>query len=703
VKELEQIHFSADVHVFLRRPAKYVEASRRAGSRRQMEPASTARQFLTAHDIVSRFSWRDADGGEAQRGILLADDVGLGKTTVAALVAWVFAGSGDVAKERRRVRILAPNRLMVRRWEDELHLHVGLLQKCSSFVDIKESRVMAREGRLAPGHIQVVPHSYVTEGNNAACDLLIVDEAHHAKGADTKFNRALKEQSKHAKRILMLTATPFSIQLVELKRMLELVGCDREVLAAVASYSRALDNLYTGSTTRSANRVASALAAKALAAVQQLRKCVIRHGVDNLPAEHRAFGAQGDWSINVPEATPTELELLFRMDRALKVSMAFSHKSTASVDARFHVGWRRFDEVTDELREAQTHFPEPVATVVSSHITCIAQLRKRVGIHSKLRAVGEAVRNATDAGEKVVLFCHHHAVAQELSVHLDRVVGKAAPRENKRINVWQKSWNDALDEVGSSPKSPHRDAFVEWLCSDVVRRQVWQWLTSTTLLEGPLASALSHVSARHRDSPATIAQAAQDLFASLLASSSSRAILDQAASGFRQLPGATSRVTACCPSSRVPSEDHLFEHGQADTVLAIFNSPFGPDVLIATDALSEGVDLHKYCRHLVHYELDPSPVRTVQRNGRLRRVKCWAAITHQPNCVAYPAFRGTRDHKLVQIMKKRLNNFSLLLGGVRDVDVEHAVGSDEAWRNEVISLAKAELANAGHQLVAIRQ
>src|SRR5260370_31025641 len=93
-------------------------------------------------------------------------------------------------------------------------------------------------------------------------------------------------------------------------------------------------------------------------------------------------------------------------------------------------------------------------------------------------------------------------------------------------------------------------------------------------------------------------------------------------------------------------------------------------------------------RHLIHYELDPSPIRTVQRNGRLRRVNSWAAATGQPIRYAYPAFRGTRDHRLVQIMKKRLDSFSLLLGGGQGFDVEEGVGSGGEGGNHVGAAAK---------------
>jgi superfamily II DNA/RNA helicase len=159
-------------------------------------------------------------------------------------------------------------------------------------------------------------------------------------------------------------------------------------------------------------------------------------------------------------------------------------------------------------------------------------------------------------------------------------------------------------------------------------------------------------------------------------------------------------VLGVCPPSENEEESLFLHNQQPDTVISIFNSPFGPDALVVTDRLSEGIDLHRYCRHLIHYELDPSPIRTVQRNGRLRRVNSWAAAIGHPIRYAYPAFCGTRDHRLVQIMKKRIDSFSLLLGGVQDFDVEEVVGSDEAWRNQVIVLAKSRLAAAGGQLRA---
>jgi len=137
--------------------------------------------------------------------------------------------------------------------------------------------------------------------------------------------------------------------------------------------------------------------------------------------------------------------------------------------------------------------------------------------------------------------------------------------------------------------------------------------------------------------------------------------------------------------------------GKPDIVLALFNSPFGPDVLVTTDHLSEGVDLHRCCRHLIHYELDPSPVRTLQRNGRVRRVGSWAALTGKPICYAYPTFGGTRDEKAVAIMRQRINAFGLLLGGVPSLDDESG-GSEQSFAEAVLGLASRQLESLNRHL-----
>jgi hypothetical protein len=673
---------------------RYVNAS---GGKLLLE--STRRQFLTARDILARLN--GSQGEKERRGILLADDAGLGKTTVAALVAWVVASAG----EKRGVRILAPNDVMARRWREELLSHVEPLNKCARHLGV--NRIRVKDGtakRLSGGSIQVVKHSYASKDFNLACDLLIVDEAHRAKGENTAFSKALKRQKKSARRVLILTATPFSIRLYELERMLALIGGET-ARGRVRSFSSALENLYSGDATRPYEVVASRLAGKARDAVDALMPFVIRHGVDDLPREQEAFGGRKDWHLEVPEAAIEELELMLRMERALRVAKDNGVQSTrASIDARFDVGWRHLDSVREKLGKAAVQLTEPARVVVENQLRAIKLLRKPLQIHPKMAAVGEAVKELVDQGQKVLLFCHHHATAQELTVHLESVTPKLTPPRSPAIVVWRAAWNQMLEPPGDDCRETQlRNTFLAWLCADLIRAQTWSWLSGEPVTTAKLVEALKCAKARNSVGGETVEEAAQRLYATLLQSKSSRAVLEEAARQPERLPGANggSRVLGVCEPTEDENEARLFIHNtQPDTVISIFNSPFGPDVLVVTDKLSEGIDLHRYCRHLIHYELDPSPIRTVQRNGRVRRVNSWAAISGQPVQYAYPAFRGTRDLRLVQIMKKRIDSFSLLLGGVQDFDVEEVVGSDEDWRNKVIANAKKSLRDSGGQLRA---
>ena len=47
-----------------------------------------------------------------------------------------------------------------------------------------------------------------------------------------------------------------------------------------------------------------------------------------------------------------------------------------------------------------------------------------------------------------------------------------------------------------------------------------------------------------------------------------------------------------------------------------FNTPFFPEVLVASSVMAEGVDLQQDCRHVIHHDLDWNPSTLEQRTGR---------------------------------------------------------------------------------------
>ncbi|MGL5683754.1 MAG: DEAD/DEAH box helicase family protein [Marinifilaceae bacterium] len=60
---------------------------------------------------------------------------------------------------------------------------------------------------------------------------------------------------------------------------------------------------------------------------------------------------------------------------------------------------------------------------------------------------------------------------------------------------------------------------------------------------------------------------------------------------------------------------------RTDKIRHAFNSPFRPFVLATTSIGQEGLDFHRYCRKVVHWNLPYNPITLEQREGRINRYK----------------------------------------------------------------------------------
>lgn len=454
------------------------------------------------------------------------------------------------------------------------------------------------------------------------------------------------------------------------------------------------------------------LVTAAKAAIDVLQPYLIRHGVDDLPPAERAhFGTieARPWSIATPPASAEDIRLLLRMDRLLQLTP--ERHGERRNDPRFHIGWQHLGAELERaaMRSTPNGNVDPIA------LQHIEEAKKSITIrqinpHPKIAAVSEAIRPLMDTGEKVLVFCHHRATAAELLTALEQSLKtETITHDGPAETVWRAAWESVLT-VDDAKDQQLLLPIIDWLCSPGIRWQMSRWLTRPSTNAKTLAHQLSKTRARKAAlGVPTIAEAAQTLVNTLLdkQSTSTRAVLKNMAKGEHTFGGQHShwpgrlddglRVMGAWDHDGNGAPPNTLYTGTPDIVLALFNSPFGPDVLVATDRLSEGVDLHRCCRHLIHYELDASPVRTLQRNGRIRRVGSWAALTKQPICYAYPAFGGTRDEKAVDIMRQRINAFGLLLGGVPALDDD---ASGQGFAEAVLRSARQDLASLNRGLCA---
>ncbi|OYD71387.1 helicase-related protein [Rhodococcus sp. OK302] len=94
----------------------------------------------------------------------------------------------------------------------------------------------------------------------------------------------------------------------------------------------------------------------------------------------------------------------------------------------------------------------------------------------------------------------------------------------------------------------------------------------------------------------------------------------------------------------------------------VFNTPFAPDILVASSVMGEGIDLHQQCRDVIHHDLDWNPSVLEQRTGRLDRIGSLAERDGQLIDVYEPYLAGTHDEKMYKVVKDRAGWFNIVMG-----------------------------------------
>jgi ERCC4-related helicase len=104
-------------------------------------------------------------------------------------------------------------------------------------------------------------------------------------------------------------------------------------------------------------------------------------------------------------------------------------------------------------------------------------------------------------------------------------------------------------------------------------------------------------------------------------------------------------------------------------LMLTFNTPFYPEILIASSVMAEGVDLHLNCRHIIHHDLCWNPSTLEQRTGRVDRIGAKAEIAGHPIQVYLPFIAETQDEKMYRVVMDRERWFNVVMGEDYKVDI----------------------------------
>lgn len=97
-------------------------------------------------------------------------------------------------------------------------------------------------------------------------------------------------------------------------------------------------------------------------------------------------------------------------------------------------------------------------------------------------------------------------------------------------------------------------------------------------------------------------------------------------------------------------------------LMLTFNTPFYPEILIASAVLAEGVDLHLNCRHIIHHDLCWNPSTIEQRTGRVDRIGAKVEKCGIPIDIFMPYVAGTQDEKMYRVVMDRERWFKVVMG-----------------------------------------
>lgn len=193
---------------------------------------ANARVDLNPHQVdAALFALRSP----LSRGVILADEVGLGKTIEAGIVL-----SQRWAERRRRILLIVPATLR-KQWQQELAEKFFLP---TLVLDARSYGQLRREGCENPflqtSRIVVCSYQFAAgraeEVRRVPWDLAVIDEAHRLRNvyrASNKTARAIKEALPDVPKLL-LTATPLQNSLMELYGLVSLI--DDHVFGDPASF-----------------------------------------------------------------------------------------------------------------------------------------------------------------------------------------------------------------------------------------------------------------------------------------------------------------------------------------------------------------------------------------------------------------------------------------------------------------------------------
>jgi hypothetical protein len=320
--------------------------------------------------------------------------------------------------------------------------------------------------------------------------------------------------------------------------------------------------------------------------------------------------------------------------------------------------------------------------------------------HPKIEPTIKRACDLWEHGEKVLVFCHYRATSRALYGHIsavldERIQAIAAaklgcdPREavkhlerlGNRFEPGRplsRSLNEAVDEIVRGFPNLTKDEVVR--IQDIFRR----FIRTPAFLARffPLAAGDTNLAfqqaLREPDSSGLSLHDKLTNFIEFLAKRCEPELREEYLKAVREIAtgvrygredakGLVSGASSIwLPSVRRATGDD--DRDSRRRTLLGFNTPFFPEILVASSVMAEGVDLHLECRHVIHHDLCWNPSTLEQRTGRIDRIGAKAERAKESIQVYLPYVAETQDEKMYRVVRDRERWFHALMDETYVVD-----------------------------------
>lgn len=548
--------------------------------------------------------------------LLIADDVGVGKTIEAGLILKELQARSEI----KSVLIICPKPLVAEgKWRSEMkrfgeeftHLDGDTLCHCLHETDLDGEWPRQHSRTILPFSLfddtllngKVKKRGHKTKGlldldPPPRFDLVIVDEAHHIRNANTWLHQGIKFFCDHAEAVIFLTATPIQMGNQDLFTLLNVLRPDL-VIDKVSFEFMAEPNPHIHA---AANHLRSAAADSQQQAVAELKAAAGTFAFIETPDFQRVLDALAE-----PEISP-----------ATRVALIREIERFSTFDSLINRTRRR------DIGNFTTRKPETIS---------IPPTDAQRAFHDQLIAMAARIFKQSH-GQQAVLFMLSTLRRQAASC-----LYALAPF----IDQWL---DGKLDDLGLAEINDDETDEVEVLPPGSLQAEIEQLRQAARMLD-PVDPKL--------DAFLAIIRGKQSLPNNkLLVFTSFRHTLFYLE---RNLLAAGIRIGVIhggvADEDRRDIRQHFAQaREQADTV----------DVLLSTEVGSEGLDF-QFCDGMVNYDLPWNPMRIEQRIGRIDRYGQKSEVVVINNLIT----PGTVDADIYERCLLRIGVFQQALGASEEI------------------------------------